>query len=165
MNDVRNSDRQAKTNASGGGVDYTEAGEVAGLDLGVSEIEKAMASERTRIANSSKVTFEANELQVPQNVDTYDPLSVQGYVPPTITGLQTMEELMAEAEVDSFEEVEEPEVESPAEAELVEFSDDELVFNSDDNTYLNPTTGEIFEAVDDLTGVPEDYFSGEDSEE
>ena len=157
VHDVMNSDRQSKTNASGGGVDYTDSANVAGIDLGLGEIQKAMASENKRIANTTKVEF-GSELQVPDNVEsTYDPMTVEGYVPPTIAGLQSMDELMAEANVSSFEETEE---ESPEVEELVEFMDEELI-EQDDGSFLDPTTGEVFEAVDDLTGVPEDYFGDE----
>lgn len=164
VHDVMSSDRQSKTNASGGGgVDYTDSATVAGIDLGLGEIQKAMASENQRIANTTKVEF-GTELQVPENVEsTYDPMTVTGYVPPTISGLQTMEELMAEANVDSFEVEDEPESETPEVEELVEFMDEELI-EQDDGSFLDPTTGESYEAVDDLTGVPEDYFGDEEED-
>lgn len=186
MSDVISSDRQQKTNQSGGGVDYTN--DEFSLDLGLGEIKNAMQSEQTRLANTSKVNFE-EELEVPTNIEEYDPMSIKGYVPPTISGLESVESLMKNANIDSFEspdEVTESDINQTSgqaqqvqpdteletdedsndnpEAPIVEFTDDELVYNVEDNTYLNPQTGEVYEAIDDLTEVPPDYF-GDETEE
>ena len=160
LSDVNKSDRQNRTNAMGGtDIDYTD-GDIA-LDLGLDEIKNAMNTEQKRLSNTSKVNFDSDALEVPENIDTYDPMNVVGYVPPTLDGLDSIETLMENAQIDSFDDDEE----ESAEEVVVEFADDELVYNAQDKTYTDPNTGEVYEAVNDLTEVPSDYFGEDKSEE
>jgi len=100
--DVKKADTQYRINK---GTNREEAVDPATLDLGLDEIRAKMQNEQKQQARTSKANF-ALPLEVPDNLAEYDPLSVPGYKTPAIGsgGLATVEEMMATAGLDDFDE-------------------------------------------------------------
>ena len=120
---------------------------------GMDEIQRAMQSEKTRIANTSKVNFSSTDLETPEALSDYRPNAPPAAPAPAFGVLESVENLMGKYGVS------ESEMENPAgeTEELEEIDDEDLEYIAEDNTYRHRETGEIYEAVD-LTEVPEDYF-------
>jgi hypothetical protein len=152
MTDIKN-DRQSRTNMQE--TDYSD-GSMVDVRSGMDEIQRAMQSEQTRIANTSKVTFDGTDLATPDSLNSYQPNAAPAAPAPAFGVLESVDSLMTKYGV-SEEQVENPHA-SPEELdELEEISDEDLDYDEDTNTYRHRDTGTIYEAVD-LTEVPDDYF-------
>ena len=122
--DVKKADAQYRINK---GTNREDPVDTATLDLGVEEIRGQMQSEQRRQARTSKANFDI-PLEVPDNITEYDPLSVPGYKTPAIGsgGLETVEEMMATAGIDDFdEEDDEPLFEDDTDVEISDIPTDE----------------------------------------
>ncbi len=115
---VKSSDTQHKIN-SGSQVTSEQValaeGDASGISLDLSSIKEEMAAEKAKQKRTSKIRFdEDNDVMVPENIESYDPLSVPGFtLPPTPQGnLETLEEMQTRMEEDEDEE-DEPEVDNP----------------------------------------------------
>lgn len=149
MNDVKN-DRQSRTNMQE--ANYSDGSEID-IMSGMDEIQRAMQTEKTRIANTSKVNFSSTDLETPEALSDYRPNAPPAAPAPAFGVLESVENLMGKYGVS------EAEMENPAgeTEDLEEIDDEDLEYIAEDNTYRHRETGEIYEAVD-LTEVPEDYF-------
>lgn len=149
MTDVNNN-RQSRTNMQE--ANYSDGSEIDVMS-GMDEIQRAMQSEKTRIANTSKVNFSSTDLETPEALSDYRPNAPPAAPAPAFGVLESVENLMGKYGVS------EAEMENPAgeTEDLEEIDDEDLEYIAEDNTYRHRETGEIYEAVD-LTEVPEDYF-------
>jgi hypothetical protein len=114
---VRSSDTQHRIN-SGSQVTAEQialaAGDASGIELDLTSIKEEMAAEKAKQKRTSKIRFdEENEVMVPKNIESYDPLSVPGFtLPPTPQGnLETLEEMQTRIDEDEEDEYEEDEPE------------------------------------------------------
>ena len=111
LDEVQGSDYATKADraAHGGGSSliYEEGMEI---DVGLDGIKSAMAAEQKTQQRQSKVAFSDDSMAVPENLESYDPLSVAGYEPAPLTDMKlpTITELKDSAPV--VEEPEEPAV-------------------------------------------------------
>lgn len=152
MTDVKN-DRQSRTNMQE--TDYSD-GSMVDVQSGMDEIQRAMQSEQTRIANTSKVTFDGTDLATPDSLNSYQPNAAPPAPAPAFGVLESVDSLMTKYGV-SEEQIENPQATPEELEELEEISDEDLEYDEASNTYRHRDTGTIYEAVD-LTEVPDDYF-------
>ena len=108
LSEVNNSDyaQKAERAAQGGGSSLVYEDGMETIDVGLDGIKSAMASEQKTQQQSSKVAFTEDDMTVPNNLQTYDPMSVSGYEPVPLTDMKlpTITELKESA----------PEPEEPA---------------------------------------------------
>jgi len=100
MDDVKRSDRQAKTNNFGRvekEIDYSDA---FNIDLGLEKINAAMSQEKNKFQSSSKIQFDES-VPVPDSATTFNPVDTPNYTTPAFTGtLESVDELAESAGVD-----------------------------------------------------------------
>lgn len=93
---VAASDTQLKINSTSESSTAFASGVAPAVKENLSEIELAMEAEKKKLATSSKIVFDTeNELMIPENLGTYDPLNVPGFEskPVLNTRLETAEEM------------------------------------------------------------------------
>jgi hypothetical protein len=93
---VAASDTQLKINSTSETTTAFASGVAPSVVENLSEIEQAMEAEKKKQAASSKIVFDTdNDLMVPKNLKTYDPLNVPGFEskPVLNTRLETAEEM------------------------------------------------------------------------
>ncbi len=100
MDDVKRSDRQAKTNNFGRvekEIDYSDA---FNIDLGLEKINAAMNQEKNKLQSSSKIQFDES-VPVPDSATAFDPLETPNYTTPSFIGtLQSVDQLAESAGVE-----------------------------------------------------------------
>ena len=151
MNQIKN-DRQTVTNKGGAGsdVDYSNNDSLHTLvSEGMSEIQKAMKGEQNKQAAQSKVIFEGEKLATPNAISDYTPNTTPKPATATISGLESLEDMMARQGITTFEE------RAPDTQEVEMFDEGEMEFIESTNSFRNKQTGEEYEA---MTEVPESYF-------
>ena len=109
INEVNKSDYTSKTEraGSGNGSSLVYEDDMESIDVGLDGIKAAMTAEQKTKKRSSNVAFNEDSMAVPDNLDEYNPLTVEGYEPAPLTDmtLPTVTELKEAAPA-----VEEPQV-------------------------------------------------------
>lgn len=89
IDEVNNSDYSSKTERAGGGTGSSLVYEddMDSIDVGLDGIKAAMSAEQKTQKRTSKVAFNEDSMAVPENLEEYNPLDVEGYEPVPLTNM------------------------------------------------------------------------------